>query len=1029
MNFTERPSPPAPCQLRGALPARFGRQRGFALILALSLMSFVLVIVLSLVLMASVETANAANLKDRLLARENARLGLMIALGELQKHLGPDQRVTARADILGSGNFHPDKSNWTGVWDEAGNLRAWLSSGDRPIDEGPSSSDALLVGENSAGNATSSYVRAPLQPIQSNSLSTSEFAFYVSDESMKVSVGKYDKLQDILADPASYGINDLEAKRLAQSTPGRPRSEFLFPQLRQSMGENRTINYWHDVSDGPSIASRLDRATGKGSFTLFEEFTAGSSGRGREASNVAGELQKRYHDITYQSKGLLVDPVRGGLKRDLSDEGLSDSQAPFPLNDSFKEFITQRTNDKDHAAFKGVDLSTGRGRGSGESFNIGDPINPVPLVMTEFALYVGVFRTGRYENSLELSVAVRADVWNPFATNLGFTPRGEDDFLISVSDLPVVTVTWETGRGTTNSNSGSFDLDLSTLNFSKDGPSTDPFTLSEVPYDIYDKMAVGEVRTVVEWMTAPIPDVTILDEGNERSSSDDFVTLNAPESNLIVEMKEISGSRGRGGSSGKTIQLFENIRFEALNTDSVRERNLVSAERPNYDSDFQAVFHFKFEDDLMLGDLERWASETDPRTVRMNLASADLQQLVFVNEDPAFAALSNNKFMGRPEFFYGGSGSPARNYHRFFDYPARDIVSVGFLQHLAFFNTPPFSIGNPWGRDKNAVFDRYFFSAYKNGKTHSPHLIEKQVQGPDPLDGSESAARYEVAGAFNLNSTSAAAWSTVLSGIHLYDWDYRIFEEDTYGGGDLNRPYVQNGIFRFPHHADRTFAHPHSYGIQNYPEITQAEKGEWYRKKWQPDWAAAFTTGMRELRGGFDSEAPGASSEGSIDDVAELAEAITDLIKERGSPYTSIEELLTEPADLNDPSTLPLLQEAIDRTRINTVSEKDYKETDDFLERFPRYAASFLTQADVINVLAPYAQVRGDTFVIRSVGQLKDASGRESAKIYCEAIVQRTIAPINQTLAPEDVDFDDPPTKFGRKFEIIDVKWLSENEI
>ena len=48
----------------------------------------------------------------------NAQLGAMVALGDLQRYTGPDQRVTARSDIL----LAPDasdiagQSRWTGVW-------------------------------------------------------------------------------------------------------------------------------------------------------------------------------------------------------------------------------------------------------------------------------------------------------------------------------------------------------------------------------------------------------------------------------------------------------------------------------------------------------------------------------------------------------------------------------------------------------------------------------------------------------------------------------------------------------------------------------------------------------------------------------------------------------------------------------------------------------------------------------------------------------------------------------------------------
>lgn len=66
------------------------RKSGFALVVALSLMAFVLLLLLSISTLVRVETSSAQTGEDRLSARMNAQLGAYIALGNLQKMAGSD---------------------------------------------------------------------------------------------------------------------------------------------------------------------------------------------------------------------------------------------------------------------------------------------------------------------------------------------------------------------------------------------------------------------------------------------------------------------------------------------------------------------------------------------------------------------------------------------------------------------------------------------------------------------------------------------------------------------------------------------------------------------------------------------------------------------------------------------------------------------------------------------------------------------------------------------------------------------------
>ena len=88
-------------------------QGGFALVIALGLMAFVLLLLLSITTLVRVESQGAAIQMQRLQAEQAALLGLNLALGELQKAAGSDTRVTAPADIVSGGN---GPRQLTGVW-------------------------------------------------------------------------------------------------------------------------------------------------------------------------------------------------------------------------------------------------------------------------------------------------------------------------------------------------------------------------------------------------------------------------------------------------------------------------------------------------------------------------------------------------------------------------------------------------------------------------------------------------------------------------------------------------------------------------------------------------------------------------------------------------------------------------------------------------------------------------------------------------------------------------------------------------
>jgi hypothetical protein len=144
-------------------------RRGFSLVLSLTIMSLLVLVILSLAGFLSIESRVAAVRLELAKARLNALASGRLALGHLQLLAGPDQRVTARADIFegaaagaqnpgGTGptgnsyaslaagasgingsSVNPRKRNWTGVWATGG------ADTSKPRDWDPRSPDRRIL--------------------------------------------------------------------------------------------------------------------------------------------------------------------------------------------------------------------------------------------------------------------------------------------------------------------------------------------------------------------------------------------------------------------------------------------------------------------------------------------------------------------------------------------------------------------------------------------------------------------------------------------------------------------------------------------------------------------------------------------------------------------------------------------------------------------------------------------------------------------------------------------------------------------
>ena len=100
------------------------KQSGFTLVITLSLLLLIAIVAMGLLSLSSISLRHGSREHARRQAQSNARLALAIAIGQLQKQMGPDQRISANGSIVSPNPVrHP---HYTGVWDSwvAGPLAA-----------------------------------------------------------------------------------------------------------------------------------------------------------------------------------------------------------------------------------------------------------------------------------------------------------------------------------------------------------------------------------------------------------------------------------------------------------------------------------------------------------------------------------------------------------------------------------------------------------------------------------------------------------------------------------------------------------------------------------------------------------------------------------------------------------------------------------------------------------------------------------------------------------------------------------------
>jgi hypothetical protein len=466
-----------------------GRRRGFALLITVILLAFLVLLLVSLAALTRVETSVAANHLSLARARQHALMALNIAVGQLQTHAGPDSRLTAQANLLDKDARNP----WfTGVWsaDAAGPpvQRAWLVSGNEtdPTRFGPGSplgrEDARpeialtfdasgrasngpatanpnrvrLVGASSAANTGTAMahggVVVPGVPLDAEApglpgtRTIGRYAFWVGDQGVKASLALPDRADEInyapWYDPTPATGHDQRARIRQQIATS--------PTFFRRVGgvEERGFDPLDQIN-----AARLARVTTAGHFALLEPAVA--------TAPLAAFRREFFHTFTDRASAVLANTLplasaQRGLQRDLS-------QAPGLLGDAFVAQSNLAGHMEAPAVGNGAmppiatrDSERRRHRMVGAATSAATADDPgiefkVAPVLSSFLLQFKFVRDKSPGDAGQLPLMVRSrlfvELWNPYTAALVPEP-----LTLEVEGLPAVevTVSGSGGAGTVN---------------------------------------------------------------------------------------------------------------------------------------------------------------------------------------------------------------------------------------------------------------------------------------------------------------------------------------------------------------------------------------------------------------------------------------------------------------------------------------------------------------------------------------------------------------------------------------------------
>lgn len=325
------------------------RMRGFALIVTLSLMILLTIIAVGLLSLSSISLRASSQAAAMSEARQNARMALMLAIGELQKHAGPDQRSTGLADLAGSAtgdaiaaggspanntsingvtkglsSVQSGTRHWTGVWR---NNNTSTTAGTEIYTKTPSPKFVqwLISGNEMSENPVYTPASAECSVGSGGSVSQPDKAVLLVGSN--TTGGSTDAATRYVAAPL---VSIVKPERGSTRKTGR------YGWWIGDEGVKARINIPKTLTDNSSYASLSAQRRGWETVSGLADYPAPDSanhgnlprvitmnearllGIGGASTGGATGLQAAFHSATADSRGVIVDTLNGGTKIDLT---------------------------------------------------------------------------------------------------------------------------------------------------------------------------------------------------------------------------------------------------------------------------------------------------------------------------------------------------------------------------------------------------------------------------------------------------------------------------------------------------------------------------------------------------------------------------------------------------------------------------------------------------------------------------------------------------------------------------------------